>query len=147
MCSPMLFMAGAGAMAGLSSLAAGSFAEDIGQFNQQQLERQADTRIETGKVEEQTQRIKTAQMKGAQRTAFGASGVDVSVGSPVDVLSDTAAIGELDALTIRSNAETEAFNLRVGGVSAALQGKLEKRKGQSQAVGSILTTAGSMAAL
>jgi len=147
MCSPTMFLAGAGAMSAMSSLSAGSFAEDIGQMNESSLNRQADARIEAGKIEEQTQRTKTSQIKGQQKTSFAASGVDISSGSPVDILSDTAAIGELDALTIRSNAETDAYNLRMQGVSAGLQGKLAKRQGIGGAVGSVLTTSGSIAAL
>lgn len=147
MCNPTMFLAAGGAISAMSSLSAGSFAEDIGQFNQDALNKQADARIESGKIEEQNQRTRTSQIKGQQKTGFAASGVDVSAGSPVDILSDTAAIGELDALTIRSNAETDAFNLRTQGVSANLQGQLAKRQGVGGAVGSLLTTYGSIEAL
>jgi len=147
MCSPTLFLAGAGTVAALSSLSAGNFANDIGKFNQASLNKQADARIEQGKNKEQRQRFSTAAFKGNQATTFAASGVDVSSGSPVDILSDTAAIGELDAQTIRSNAEFDAFNLRVGGVSERLRGKLAKQQGFGNAAGSLLTTGGSIAAL
>ena len=44
---------------------------------------------------------------------MAANGVDLSSGSPLDILGDTAMYGELDALTIRSNAEREAYGYRV----------------------------------
>lgn len=147
MCNPVAFMAVGAGVSALSSISAGNFADDIGAFNQASLNKQADARIESGKVEEQRHRYKIADFKGKQQAAFGASGVDVSSGSPVDILSDTAAVGELDALTIRNNAEADAFSLRVAGQGEALKGKLAKRQGFGNAVGSILTTSGSIAAL
>ena len=147
MCSPTLFLVGAGSASAMSSLAAGGFADDISKFNQAALNRQAEQTIEQGKVAEQAQRVKTSQLKGEQKTAFAAAGVDVASGSPVDIITDTEAIGELDALTIRGGAETEAANLRSRGISERLQGKLAKRRGIGQAVGGLLTTGGSIAAL
>ena len=61
-----------------------------------------------GAKEEASLRTKVAALKGRQKSALAASGVEIGDGSALDILGDTAALGELDALTIRSNAEREA---------------------------------------
>jgi len=147
MCSPTAFMALSGGISALSSLSAGNFSDQIGKANQAARNKQAEGVIAAGQVEEQQYRYGVADLKGKQKTSFAASGVDISSGSPVDILSDTAAIGELDALTIRSNAATEASNIRQIGSNERLQGKLAKRQSRGQAAGTLLTTGGSIAAL
>ena len=68
-----------------------------------------------GARDELTTRMEYKQIKGKQRAAFAANGVIVDEGSALDVVLDTAAVGEFDALTVRSNAAKEAFNLREQG--------------------------------
>lgn len=65
--------------------------------------------IDRGRREERAERERMQRILGMQRAAFGASGAVVDVGSALDVLEDTAYFGELDALTIRANAEREAW--------------------------------------
>lgn len=65
---------------------------------------------QTGLEEARLQRIKTLQAVGSQKTALAANGVDVSYGSSLDIIEDTAMLGELDALTIQYNAEKSARN-------------------------------------
>lgn len=54
---------------------------------------------------------------GTEKAAYGASGVDVSQGTPVAVMSNTAAQGKLDAMTllygghVRANADLNAARL------------------------------------
>ena len=47
--------------------------------------------------------------RGAIRAAYGASGVELTSGSPLDVLSDAAMFAKLDKEVTQSNAEREAF--------------------------------------
>lgn len=85
-------------------------------------ERAAQDALARGRIDEQQHRLKVSQMKGAQRSALAASGVQVDSGSALDVLADTAMFGEMDALTIRSNAEREAYSARIGAHNARAQG-------------------------
>lgn len=79
--------------------------------------RQADDAIARGKVEEDQLRLKVNQVKGSQRAAFASTGVDLGSEVVSDTLADTAATGELDALTIRSNAAREAYGYKVHGMN------------------------------
>ena len=72
---------------------------------------QAQRAEQQGRVDEQQQRSKTAQVAGAQRAALASQGGDVNSGSPLDIAGDTARAGEFDARTIRSNAGLKAFGL------------------------------------
>lgn len=69
----------------------------------------ADQKRQEGIEEARMQRIKTAQNVASQQAAMAANGIDISSGTALDVVEDTAAMGELDALTIRYNKETEAI--------------------------------------
>jgi len=53
--------------------------------------------------------LKTRQLQGRQKAVLASNGIDVNSGSAVDITSDTAAIGAMDTLTIRANAEREAL--------------------------------------
>ena len=70
----------------------------------------AQSAIDQGEIAAQTQQIKTRNLVGAQRAAQAANGVDINSGTPLDIQSDAAMLGQLDALTIRYNAQTKANN-------------------------------------
>jgi hypothetical protein len=56
----------------------------------------------------EAQRIKQGQLAGRQRAVMAASGTELGFGSSLDVLGDTAMLGEYDAETLKSNSENEA---------------------------------------
>lgn len=65
-----------------------------------------------GGVEEERQRRKTSLLLGTQQARLAAQGSDLE-GSPTDILGDTAATGEQDALFTRYQAGREAWNQRI----------------------------------
>jgi hypothetical protein len=97
---------------------------------------QATDATQRGQIEEQRQRLATARLRGAQRAGMAANGVEIDSGSPLDILMDTAQLGELDALTIRSNAEREAYGFR------SQSGNLMAQAGLTQMAGRSAQTAG-----
>jgi len=103
----------------------------VGRNNAIISERNAQAAIQAGQTEEQNQRRKTAQLEGAARAAIAANGIDTTSGSSLDVLGDTAKLGELDALTIRSNAGRAAYNYRVQGMSETAQSGLDMASASS----------------
>jgi len=106
---------------------------------------QSDDALKRGKEEERRQRLMTAQKKGAQVVGFAANGIDLGSENVAETLADTAMIGELDALTIRSNAKREAYGYQVEGsnfeASAGakkIAGKNAKKAGTMNAFSTIL---------
>lgn len=71
--------------------------------------RQAEDAGQRGFVEESELRRKAAALKGTQRAGMAAGGLDVNLGTPLDVLADTAYLSETDAATTRYNAQQERF--------------------------------------
>jgi len=94
-----------------------------------------------GQIEEGRRRQQTRAMRAKQRTAIAANNADMSSGSAADLLGDTAAIGEQDALTIRANAARQAWGYRVDATNSLNQGAMAKAAGKNAATGTLLTTA------
>lgn len=123
----------------------------VGRNNAIIAERQARDAEERGAAEETAQRRQTAALMGKQKAGMAANGLDLSSGSPLDILGDTAQFGELDALTVRSNAAREAYGYRNQGAQftsdAAAQkiaGKNAKSASYISAGSTILTSASQM---
>jgi hypothetical protein len=120
MCNSSMLM---GAGAGMS--AAGAYGEakatknsllyeaDVADQNAQISEWQGQDALHRGQLDEQSSRLQTAAVKGAQRAAMAANGVVVGEGSSNDVLSTTDYTGETDALAIRNNALRTAWGYSV----------------------------------
>lgn len=147
-----------GLMAAATLMASGSVISAIGQNEQgkyqQQVannnaiiqERLAKDAIKRGGIDEAQHRDKVAQFKAKQRASMAASGISIDSGSAEDILNDTTMMGELDALTIRNNAEREAFGHRAGAANQIAQGQLSRTSGKYGAMGTILSGSGQAAA-
>lgn len=84
-----------------------------------------------GIEEARLQRIKTAQAIGSQQTAMAANGIDVTQGTALDVIEDTAAMGELDALQTRYNYERKAIQYEQQANNFQNQSNLDVIAGQN----------------
>lgn len=92
-----------------------------------------------------------AQLRGSQRAAAGAGGLDVNAGSSVDVQQSDSALGAFDALTIRNNAMREAYGYNVeaqqyrsGAAYDRVAGQNARKAASAQAWGTLLTTGASL---
>jgi hypothetical protein len=104
-----------------ASAAQANYQAQLARNNQMVAEWHAQRALEQGRVSEQQQRFKTAQVIGAQRAALASQGGDIDSGSPLDIVGDTARAGEFDALTIRSDAGVKAYNARLRGYRAGAE--------------------------
>lgn len=149
MCNPMAAMVAvtvvSGAMQYSGQRKQARFQEKMGKQNMLIKKRMAEDAIERGNREEARHRLRVRQMASEQTAKMSALGLDVSSGSAANVLSDTATMGELDALTIRENARREAWGHTVGGQQAMMQGELDAMGSRNRATGTLLTTAGTVA--
>ncbi len=152
MCEPTtLFILGAAASlggAGLSAKAqldAGKAQAAQAKANERYARWQAQDAVDRAAVEESIMRREAGRLTGRQRTAFAASGVRLGVGSPLDVLADTAATTEFNALTIRAGGEREAFGARVQAAGFRASAGNLARQGRLGAARSLLSGASSVA--
>jgi hypothetical protein len=101
-------------IASTATAAYGQYAAGRAQAAQARRNRQiagqlADDALRVGELEEERHRVRASQFMGRQRAAIGASGAAVGVGSAGALVEDSAAMAELDILTIRSNARRTAW--------------------------------------
>jgi hypothetical protein len=141
MCEPTtiaIVAVAASAIGAFGQLQSGKAAEQAGNYNaaiarnnQIIAERQAEDSVKRGDVAADEQRRKTARIAGAQRAAFGSSGLAIDSPTSLDILGDTAAFGELDALTIKSNAQREAYGYRVQGMNYQAEEVMSRVRGKN----------------
>lgn len=104
-----------------------------------------------GEAKTYTQGLKNREIAGAIKTNQAASGVDVNKGSAVDVQASQDAVGQLDAMTIRSNAAREAYGYETKAASFENQARLEQKEASNDktagwlSLGSTLLNAGNEA--
>lgn len=115
-----------GAFGSISSAMAqqqqGNVARDVGNANAMALESQAQRIGNETRVRADIQRRENARKMGQTMAAYGASGVDVNSGTPLDVEADQATEGELQAKLIEYGGTSQqqqlmrqAQLLRMGG--------------------------------
>lgn len=118
-------LGGVGQVASASAQAsAAKYNAAVQRQNAELAEKQSQNVLEAGMREEQKQKAITQKLMGKQIAAQAANGVDVSFGSPLDVVVDTAKQGAQDALTIRTNAYRNYDDVRNQAVSYRNQANL-----------------------
>jgi len=75
-------------------------------------------------IEQQRTRAAIGGIKAAQ----GASGIDINSGSAVDVRSSAEELGQLNAITVRSNAARTAYGYQSQAKSDAAQAELDQQE-------------------
>jgi hypothetical protein len=105
----------------------------VDEFNARVYEGQATDAVARGKDTENRFRQQIKGLIGSQRASYAAQGIDVSDGSALDVQMDTARQGQLDALTIRTNAAREAWGFNVQAKGFRLQADNTRKLGKLQA--------------
>jgi DNA gyrase/topoisomerase IV subunit A len=90
---------------------------EMADLNAELADEQARSALYQGEKEEQSSRLQTARLKSTQRAAYAANGVDLTQGSPANVLTSTDYIGEIDANTIQANAVRAAWGNRAEATS------------------------------
>lgn len=113
-------------------------------------EAQAADAIARGRDNERRARLATRVFLGAQRARLAANNVRLDQGSALDIQMDTAMMGELDAITIRNNAQREAMGYKQSAANYGTQANLTRRAGNDispflSAVPSVVSGAGSVA--
>lgn len=131
-------------MQGKSQAATASYQAAVAQNQAKAANINAGYAIQAGQQREQAARMRTAGLIGAERAGAAAHGVDANTGSMVDIQSDSAMLGELDALTIRNNAAREAYNYKVQGMGAKAEAGLLGYEAEQDLTGGFMKGIGSL---
>ncbi|WP_174769528.1 virion core protein, T7 gp14 family [Blastochloris tepida] len=132
-----------------ASAAASSYNASVQRENARLADMHARRVLEAGADEERKQRAATQRLIGKQTAGMAANGLDITFGSPLDLIVDTATQGEIDAMTIRTNAYRNSDDVRNQAASyrnkAALydmEADNSRTSGMLSAAGTVLTGAG-----
>lgn len=133
-----------------ASKAAYNAQAQIAENNAQLAKWQAEDAIARGEVAATDQGMKTAQLKGTQRARLADSGVDLGVGSAVQILTDTDYFGQIDRARITDSAAREAWGYRTQGAdyqanASLLRGRAAAESPFLAASTSLLSSAGRVA--
>lgn len=130
-----------GATAAVGSVMSGQAAQAATNYRAQVARNMAEHALAVGRVEAQKQGFKTASIIGQQRAQQSASGVEVDVGSPVDVRASAAQMGALDTETILNNAAQKAWGLRSQATLDEFSGEAAATEGWLKGLSSAMSTA------
>lgn len=140
--------AASAAYSGYSSYQSGKNQQKVADYNAKVAETQALDARARGGFEANQKRREVAAVLGQQQTQMAANGIETASGSALNLASDTAWAGEMDAKTIEVNALRAAYGYEQEAVGTRLQGQVARRNANGQAIGSLLSGAsktGSMA--
>lgn len=84
------------------------------------------------------QKEKQRRIASTQTAIMGAGGLDTTSGTPLQLLTETAGMGELDALRLQNNASRQAWGHTSQGVLDMYQGNAAASAGNMNAAGSLL---------
>lgn len=85
---------------------------------------------------------RTRAMMGQQRAAFAANNVDPTMGTPADILGETAMFGEVDQQNVRLNAARQAWGYQSDALNYGNQASFARWKGNTQSKVTILGALG-----
>lgn len=114
-------------------------------YTQKQQNMLAEDALRRGAAAEEAQRRKAAALASRQKAVMAAGNVDLGSGSPLDIIGDTAMLGELDAQTIKNNAQRESTYHRANADLAGLEASSAKSAGTIGAFGTVLSGIGGLA--
>lgn len=91
-----------------------------------------------GDRETQHQAWRTRALEGQQRAAIAAQGIDASIGTPLDILGETAMFGEIDQQAIRLNTARRAWGFNAQAQNTRNQSGVDRYNTRQQGYGTIL---------
>lgn len=99
---------GGGVMQAVGAVNEGEAAAQAAEYNASQARQNAALSLQQSAEEERRLRVMGQKDIGAARAAYGASGVSADSGSVMDVIGESAANAERDALTARQGGQQKA---------------------------------------
>lgn len=134
---------GASLLGGLDASKQHGYAAEVARKNAALSRLSAQDARTAGSYAESVARMKSGKLGAAQKASFAANGIDVASGSVQDVMASSAAMGELDALAIRYNAEREAYGQDIQTANLEAQAKMSKKASRNSLLKGVIGGASS----
>lgn len=140
-----------GGVGAYGAIKQGEAAADAAEFNAETNRQNAEIAKENANIAGQSgaqqaanESMKTRATVGNIKANQAASGVDVLSGSALDVQVSQAELGELDALTLRSNATREAFGYRNAATNYKNEESLNRAEADNDSTAGSINAAGTL---
>ena len=127
-----------GLVSAFGSNQAGQAAQDEANFNASIKKQQARITLDQAAEDERRLRVQAGKVIGGIKTSIGASGVK-NEGSALDVLQESMANAELDALTTRHQGQLKAWALQVGAQGDEMAGRNARTASAFNTAGALLS--------
>jgi len=141
----LIFSAVSAIVGAMSAMDAAEAQKQAADYNADVMDAQAQSERDAASFEENRQREEASKLRARQRVAYASSGVDLSEGTPLEVLGQQAGEMEMDAMAIRYNGELKAKQSESQAAIYRMQGAQAKKAGLANAGSSLMTGVGSMA--
>lgn len=138
--------AGSGLLSAVGSVSAGNAQAAALQRNAQVGQINAGASLATSEADAQRLQIRSERAVATGENQSGSSGVDLSTGSPLDVMADAAAQGALDSEISRWRGQTQANAYLTGAQNTAAQASQVQAAGAIQGATTLLTSGARYAA-
>lgn len=129
---------GGTAVSAIGQLQAGRDAQAAANYNAAVTEQQAKQTVLNANTEATLRKRQLMKERSSAIAAYGSSGVHISSGSPMAVLSDLASEAELDAALTRYAGEQQSKGLDSQAAMMRREGKIAKRNATTGAFGTLL---------
>lgn len=116
-----------------------SYQRNLFDINKSFAEMNATDAIRRGDKAANAIRKQGKQIRGAQRAAFAAQGIDVGEGSAIEIQDDTEKQAKLDAVTIKNNAYLEAWGYKAQALEYSARGAFATISGRNQSNNTLVT--------
>ena len=123
----------------------GRVAQQVAKNNATIAEYQATDAVRRGSEEANAIRRRASQLEGTQRATMAARGLDLTGGTPQQLLDETNFFGEADQRTARYNGSVEAWGKRAQASNMRAEGAAAASAGRTQAFSTLLGTGGTVA--
>jgi len=133
-----------GVMSANAASQQGRVAQQVANNNATIAEYQATDAKRRSDEEAMAVRRKASSLAGTQRAVMAARGLDLTGGTPAQLLGETDFFGEQDQQTARYNGAVEAWGKRAQAGNMRAEGAAAASAGRTQAFSTLLTTAGSV---
>ena len=107
-------------------------------------QRRAKDAMDRGQIEEARKKEEGSKLESLQKASFAAANIDMSYGSPLDVITSTAAEAQLQAATIRANAEREAEDYEQQGYNSRSSAGMNRARAKNAKTAGMIGTAGTV---
>jgi hypothetical protein len=147
---PFLALAGAGVSAvgaieqGQATAAAARYQAQVARNNAQIANQNAEYSVQSGLRKTEQASLKGAALYGKAKASLAANGVDVNTGSANDVLTSERETNKLDAETVLSNAQLQAYGYRTNATSYQAQAGLDEATAEQAPIGAAFKAAGGL---